>query len=61
MDTVAPNNDAPVLDNTKTPAGNAVAEDARAPSGAVGTLVSSLVDFTGGGGLDNVIDVTPVR
>src|SRR6185312_6481613 len=38
--TVAAVNDAPVLDATKTPAGSAVLEDAGAPSGAVGTLVS---------------------
>ena len=32
-------------------------EDVGAPVGAVGTLVSSLVDLPGGGGLDNVTDV----
>jgi hypothetical protein len=54
---VADVNDAPVLDPTKTPAGAAVLEDAGAPVGAVGTLVSALVDFPGGGGHDNVTDV----
>ena len=34
-------NDAPVLDNTKSPALSAINEDAGAPSGAVGTLVSA--------------------
>jgi hypothetical protein len=34
-----------------------VNEDAGTPSGAVGTLVSSLVDLPGGGGHDNVTDV----
>jgi hypothetical protein len=49
--------DAPVLDATKNPALSAVDEDAPAPSGAVGTLVSSLVDFaTSAGGIDNVSD-----
>ena len=43
-------NDAPVLDNTKSPALTAINEDAGAPSGAVGTLVSSLVDFAVSGG-----------
>ena len=38
-------NVAPVLDNTKSPQLNAINEDAGAPSGAVGTLVSRLVDF----------------
>ena len=36
-------NDAPVLDNAGSPVLGNVAEDAGAPSGAVGTLVSSLV------------------
>src|SRR6266850_259629 len=38
-------NTAPVLDATKSPALNSVLEDAAVPSGAVGTLVSSLVDL----------------
>src|SRR5262249_35099151 len=55
---VAAVNDAPVLDATKTPVLAAENEDAGAPSGAVGTLVSSLVDLNPPpGGLDNVTDV----
>src|SRR5437867_1096785 len=51
-------NDAPVLDVSKSPALAAENEDAPAPVGAVGTLVSSLVDFaTPAGQVDNVIDV----
>ena len=51
-------NDAPVLDNTKSPALSPVQQDAGAPSGAVGTLVSSLVDFASPAGqVDNVTDV----
>ena len=53
-----PANDAPVLANVAVPAVTAT-EDSLAPSGAVGTLVSSLVDLTGGGGLNNVSDVDP--
>ncbi len=54
---VSPGNSAPVLDSTKTPVLNAINEDSGAPSGAVGTLVSSLVDFVSPpGGLDNVTD-----
>ncbi|MBR0643935.1 beta strand repeat-containing protein [Plastoroseomonas hellenica] len=50
-------NDAPVLDASKAPSLAAVTEDAAAPSGAVGTLVSSLVDLaSSSGGLDNVTD-----
>ena len=50
-------NAAPVLDAAKTPAFDAVNEDAGAPVGAVGTLVSSLVDFAlPAGQLDNVSD-----
>lgn len=49
-------NDAPILDATKTPVMNPVGEDAGAPRGAVGTLVSSLIDRQGGGGLDNLRD-----
>ncbi|MEZ6122861.1 MAG: hypothetical protein R3C49_06750 [Planctomycetaceae bacterium] len=50
-------NDAPVLDDTATPVLGAVNEDAGAPSGAVGTLVSNLVDFaTPAGQVDNVTD-----
>ncbi len=51
-------NDAPVLNAAATPAGNAVAEDSGAPVGAVGTLVSQLIDLNPPvGGLDNVIDI----
>jgi VCBS repeat-containing protein len=50
-------NDAPVLDPSKTPAATAVLEDAGAPVGAVGTLVSQLVNVNPpAGGLDNVSD-----
>ena len=50
-------NSAPVLDATESPALPMVNEDPGAPSGAVGSLVSSLVDFTTpAGGLDNVTD-----
>jgi uncharacterized repeat protein (TIGR01451 family) len=50
-------NTAPTLDNTKTPVLTAETEDAGAPSGAVGTLVSSLVDFASPSGqVDNVTD-----
>ncbi len=55
---VTPINDAPVLDASKTPVMTAVDEDAAVPSGAVGTLVSALVDpATPSGGLDNVSDL----
>lgn len=50
-------NDAPVLDGSRSPALVAENEDAGAPSGAVGTLVASLVDFTvPAGQVDNVTD-----
>jgi hypothetical protein len=50
-------NEAPTLDNTKSPALTAQNEDSGAPSGAVGTLVSSLVDFASPSGqVDNVTD-----
>ncbi|MBN2580971.1 MAG: PIG-L family deacetylase [Pirellulales bacterium] len=56
--TVTSVNDAPVLNPTKSPALNAENEDVGAPSGAVGTLVSALVDFAlPGGQVDNVSDV----
>lgn len=35
---------------------NAIAEDANSPTGSVGMLVSSLVDLTGGNGVNNVSD-----
>ncbi len=51
---------APVLDPSKSPTLAAVNEDAGAPVGAVGTLVSSLVDPTvPSGQLDNVADPDP--
>ncbi len=51
-------NDAPVLDNTRTPVLQSVSEHAGPPVGAVGTLVSSLIDFaTPSGQVDNVTDV----
>ena len=57
---VTPVNDAPVLDNSKTPVLAAIYEDAGPPSGAVGTLVSALVDFAmPAGQLDNVVDIDP--
>ena len=50
-------NDAPVLNAGATPVLTAENEDAGAPVGAVGTLVSSLVNLTPpAGGLDNVTD-----
>ena len=50
-------NTAPVLDATRNPALTAINEDAGAPVGAVGTLVSSLVDFAvPAGQVDNVTD-----
>ncbi|MAE63926.1 MAG: hypothetical protein CMJ18_06600, partial [Phycisphaeraceae bacterium] len=49
-------NDAPGLVDTAVTLAS-VMEDAGAPSGAVGTLVSSIVDFAGGGGQNNVTDV----
>lgn len=51
-------NDAPVLDSTRSPALSSIDEDAGVPVGAVGTLVSSLVDFASPvGQVDNVTDV----
>ena len=50
-------NNAPVLDNTKSPALTAINEDSGAPTGTVGTLVSALVDFASPAGqVDNVTD-----
>ncbi|MAE66809.1 MAG: hypothetical protein CMJ18_21330, partial [Phycisphaeraceae bacterium] len=54
--TVNPVNDAPVLSDA-TVALETVDANAGAPTGPVGTLVSSLVDLPGGGGLDNVTDL----
>ncbi len=56
--TVTGTNDAPVLNAAATPVLAPVAEDAGAPVGAVGTLVSALVDLNPpAGGLNNVTDV----
>src|SRR5262249_32107481 len=53
--TISVVNNAPVLDANKAPALNSVSEDAPAPAGPVGTLVSSLVDFAiPSGQVDNV-------
>ncbi len=53
----AASNNAPVLDTTKNPALSAINEDAGTPSGAVGSLVSSLVDFASPAGqVDNITD-----
>src|SRR6266581_4928996 len=50
-------NTAPVLDATKSPVFTVELEDAAAPVGAVGTLVSSLVSLSGSGsGVQNVTD-----
>ena len=50
-------NVAPVLDDSRTPVLSPTTEDAGAPSGAVGTLVSSLVDLAvPSGQVDNVTD-----
>jgi hypothetical protein len=54
---VAEPNVAPVLNAARSPALSAVLEDAAVPVGAVGTLVSQLVDFaTPVGQVDNVTD-----
>ena len=50
-------NTAPVLDASKSPALTTINEDPGAPVGAVGTLVSQLVDFAAPAGqVDNVTD-----
>ncbi len=50
-------NDAPLLNAGRSPALNAINEDAGMPSGAVGTLISQLVDFMAPAGqVDNVYD-----
>jgi len=55
--TIAGTNDAPILSAAATPALASVNEDAGGPIGAVGTLVSSLVNLNPpAGGLDNVSD-----
>ncbi|MES2059698.1 MAG: LamG-like jellyroll fold domain-containing protein [Patescibacteria group bacterium] len=51
-------NDAPVLDASKTPVLASMSKNAGAPTGAVGTLISSLIDTASiPGGVDNVTDV----
>jgi Bacterial Ig-like domain (group 2)/Bacterial Ig-like domain len=58
INTIPGVNHAPILDATKTPALASVNKNAAAPSGAVGTLVSNLVDFAlPTGGMDNVTDI----
>jgi hypothetical protein len=54
--TVSNINEAPILNATPAVALAPIAEDAGAPAGAVGTLVSALVDIAGGGGWDNFSD-----
>ena len=55
-------NTAPTLDASKSPVLTSTTEDAGAPSGAVGTLVSSLVDFaTPAGQVDNVTDADSAK
>ncbi len=50
-------NTAPTLDASRSPLLNSMNEDAGAPSGAVGTLITSLVDFASPAGqVDNVTD-----
>ena len=49
-------NAAPVLSTAPAVTLTSVNEDAGVPSGTVGTLVSSIVDASGGGGWDNVSD-----
>jgi hypothetical protein len=52
-----PQNAAPILDSTRSPAFSAIDEDAGPPLGAVGMLVSQLVDFASPSGqVDNVTD-----
>ncbi|MGQ0667284.1 MAG: DUF4347 domain-containing protein [Nitrospiraceae bacterium] len=52
-----PVNDAPQLDASRSPVLNAIAEDTGPPVGAVGTLISQLVDFSmPAGQVDNVTD-----
>jgi VCBS repeat-containing protein/parallel beta-helix repeat protein len=58
---VVATNSAPVLDASKSPVLGAINEDAGAPVGAVGTLVSNLVDFSvPAGQVDNVSDANTV-
>nr|WP_161501651.1 DUF4347 domain-containing protein [Rhodopirellula sp. SM50] len=56
--TVTDVNDAPVLDSSESPILDGQYEDAPAPVGAVGTLITSLVDFASPSGqVDNISDV----
>jgi hypothetical protein len=54
--TMTPLNDAPVLNAGASPVLSAGTEDSGAPVGVVGTLVASLVDLVGSGGVDNVTE-----
>ena len=55
--TGTPVNDAPVLDASKSPSLSSIAQAAGVPIGAVGTLISSIVDFASPAGqVDNVSD-----
>lgn len=55
--TGTPVNDAPVLDISKSPSLSSIAQGAGVPIGAVGTLISSIVDFASPAGqVDNVSD-----
>ncbi|MBK8961159.1 MAG: cadherin domain-containing protein [Proteobacteria bacterium] len=54
--TVTNVNDPPVLDTSASPALASINAGSGTPSGAVGTAVSSLVDLSGGAGLNNVTD-----
>jgi CSLREA domain-containing protein len=54
--TVTNVNEAPILNTTPAVTLNAQQEDSGAPSGAVGTLISSLVDYVDGAGWNNVTD-----
>jgi trimeric autotransporter adhesin len=58
LNVVASPNSAPVLDASRNPTLDPIAEDAGAPIGAVGTLVSSLVHYAAppSGQIDNVTD-----
>lgn len=53
-------NSAPVLDPSKSPTLASINEDAGAPVGAVGTLISALIDFANPAGqVDNITDADP--
>ena len=58
---ISATNSAPVLDASGSPTLATINEDAAAPVGAVGTLVSSLVDFASPAGeVDNVTDADTI-